>query len=147
MISILFFLSIKMYIINSEGERINITKKKLWKLPSDTLKLDCSNNQLTSLPELPPSLQELYCSDNQLTSLPELPPSLQELYCYGNQLTSLPELPPSLHILYCSYNPLDKIYPDLKINTINLWNRATLFIQTKWRIKERVNLCPYHKLG
>ena len=176
-----------MYIINSEGERINITKKKLWKLPSDTLELYCSDNQLTSLPELSPSLQELYCSDNQLTSLPELPPSLQELYCYGNQLTSLPELPPSLqkldcsdnqltslpelspclqnlycsdnqltslpelppclHILYCSYNPLDKIYPDLKINTINLWNRATLFIQTKWRIKERVKLCPYHKLG
>src|SRR3989344_919541 len=147
MISILFFLSIKMYIINSKYKRINITKKKLWKLPSDTLELYCFGNQLTSLPELPPSLQKLYCSYNQLTSLPELPPSLQELHCYNNQLTSLPELPPSLHELNCYNNPLDKIYPDLKKETINLWNRTTLFIQTKWRIKERVKLCPYHKLG
>src|SRR3989338_361290 len=129
--------------------------------------LYCPYNQLTSLPELPPSLQGLYCPYNQLTSLPELPPSLQGLYCYNNQLTSLPELPPSLQILYCSYNqltslpelspnlqelycsdnPLDKIYPDLKKETINLCNRTALFVQTKWRIKERVKLCPFHKLG
>ena len=136
-----------MHVINSKGERINITKEDLWKLPLDTVELYCYNNQLTSLPELPPSLQELSCYSNQLTSLPELPPSLQRLHCSHNQLTSFPELPPSLHILHCNNNPLDKIYPDLKINTINLWNRATLFIQTKWRIKERVKLCPYHKLG
>ena len=116
-----------MYIINSKGKRINITKEDLWKLPLDTV--------------------ELYCSGNQLTSLPELPPSLQRLHCSHNQLTSFPELPPSLHILHCHNNPLDKIYPDLKINTINLWNRTALFVQTKWRIKERVKLCPYHKLG
>ena len=136
-----------MHIINSEGKKIKITKKDLCNLPSNTIELYCSYNQLTSLPELPPSLQELHCSHNQLTSLPELPPSLQELHCFGNQLTSLPELPHSLQRLHCSGNPLDKIYPDLKINTINLWNRTTLFIQTKWRIKERVKLCPYHKLG
>ena len=136
-----------MHIINSEGKKIKITKKDLCNLPSDTIKLYCSYNQLTSLPELPFSLQELYCFGNQLTSLPELPPSLQKLYCSHNQLTSLPELPPSLQILDCSYNLLDKIYPDLKKETINLWNRTALFVQTKWRIKERVKLCPYHKLG
>ena len=156
-----------MHIINSEGKKIKITKKDLCNLPSDTIKLYCSynqltslpelpfslqelycfGNQLTSLPELPPSLQKLYCSHNQLTSLPELPPSLQRLHCSHNQLTSLPELPPSLQILDCSYNLLDKIYPDLKKETINLWNRTALFVQTKWRIKERVKLCPYHKLG
>ena len=77
----------------------------------------------------------------------KLPLDTVELYCSGNQLTSLPELPPSLQGLYCSDNPLDKIYPDLKKETINLWNRTALFVQTKWRIKERVKLCPYHKLG
>src|SRR3989344_1564947 len=156
-----------MHIINSKGERINITKEDLWKLPLDTVELYCYNNQLTSLPELPSNLQILHCYNNQLTSLPELPSNLQILYCYNNQLislpelpsclqeldcfdsqlTSLPELPPSLRELDCYSNPLDKIYPDLKINTINLWNRTALFIQTKWRIKERVKLCPYHKLG
>src|SRR3989344_401066 len=136
-----------MYIINSEGKKINIIKKKLWNFPSDTIELHCSHNQLTSLSELPSSLQELYCFRNQLTSLSELPSSLQRLYCSDNRLTSLPELPPSLQILDCSYNLLDKIYPDLKKETINLWNRTALFVQTKWRIKERVKLCPYHKLG
>ena len=156
-----------MHIINSKGKRINITKEDLWKLSLDTVELNCPYNQLTSLPELPPSLhilycpynqltslpelppslQGLYCPYNQLTSLPELPPSLQRLYCHNNQLTSLPELSPSLHTLYCYNNPLDKIYPDLKKETINLWNRTALFVQTKWRIKERVKLCPYHKLG
>ena len=156
-----------MHVINSKGERINITKEDLWELPLDTVELECYSNQLTFLPELPLNLERLYCSGNQLTSLPELPPNLQILYCYNNQLTSLPELPPSLHILhcsgnqltslpelppslqglYCSDNPLDKIYPDLKKETINLWNRTALFVQTKWRIKERVKLCPYHKLG
>src|SRR3989344_5314689 len=121
-----------MYIINSEGKKINIIKKKLWNFPSDTIelhcshnqltslselpsslqKLDCSYNQLTSLPELPPSLQKLDCSYNRLTSLPELPPSLQRLYCSDNQLTSLPELPPSLQRLYCSDNQLTSL-PEL----------------------------------
>ena len=136
-----------MYIINSEGKKIKITNKDLCNLPSNTIELYCSYNQLTSLPELPFSLQELYCFRNQLTSLSELPSSLQKLDCSYNQLTSLPELPPSLQGLYCSDNPLDKIYPDLKKETINLWNRTALFVQTKWRIKERVKLCPFHKLG
>jgi Leucine-rich repeat (LRR) protein len=68
------------------------------------VRLDCSNNQLTSLAKLPDSLQILYCWNNQLTSLPELPNSLQHLYCNHNQLTSLPELPNSLQHLYCNDN-------------------------------------------
>ena len=116
-----------MHIINSEGKKIKITKKDLCNLPSDTIELNCYSNHFTSLPELPPSLQGLYCPYNQLTSLPELSPNLQELYC--------------------SDNPLDKIYPDLQKETINLCNRTALFVQTKWRIKERVKLCPSHKLG
>lgn len=55
------------------------------------IKLDCSFNQLTSLPVLP-QLIELICSNNQLTSLPVLP-LLTVLNCHHNQLTSLPILP------------------------------------------------------
>ncbi|MEN6459805.1 MAG: leucine-rich repeat domain-containing protein, partial [Syntrophomonas sp.] len=71
------------------------------------LSLDCSNNQLTSLPALPDGLQYLDCHDNQLASLPGLPASLQELRCYQNQLGSLPDpLPASLLRLNCSGNQL-----------------------------------------
>ena len=48
--------------------------------------LDCSNNQLTQLPDvLPDTLQQLGCDNNQLTHLPEvLPATLRELDCYNN---------------------------------------------------------------
>ena len=58
--------------------------------------LNCSNNQLTSLPTeigMLPNLKYLYCNNNQLTSLPTeigMLSNLHDLYCYNNQLTSLP---------------------------------------------------------
>ena len=79
---------------------------------NDIVYINCSYNELTSLPEhLPHSLQELYCGWNKLTSLPEhLPESLQTLYCSGNQLTSLPEhLPNSSQELYYNYNKLTSL--------------------------------------
>ena len=39
-------------------------------------RLDCFENELTTLPELPDSLKELSCCDNRITSLPKLPESL-----------------------------------------------------------------------
>jgi Leucine-rich repeat (LRR) protein len=71
--------------------------------------LNCSYNQLSSLPTLPSSLTLLYCSQNQLTSLPSLPTSLTFLDCIQNQLTSLPALPSSLVVLYCNFNQLNSI--------------------------------------
>ena len=68
--------------------------------------LNCSDNQITALPELPASLTALYCWSNQLTALPELPDSLTLLTCSSNQLTALPELTASLTELYCSENQL-----------------------------------------
>ena len=73
--------------------------------------LDCSNNQLTSLPPLPKTLKELYCSNNQLTSLPPLPETLEILYCEYNQLTSLPPLPETLEELICFNNQLTSLPP------------------------------------
>jgi len=74
--------------------------------------INCSNNNLTSLPSnLPGSVRELECSYNNLTSLPSnLPESLQKLWCSGNNLTELPSnLPESLQELDCSNNKLTSL--------------------------------------
>ncbi len=68
--------------------------------------LNCTDNQLITLPTLPSSLTVLDCSYNQLTALPALPNSLTGLGCVYNQLTALPTLPSSLTELNCSYNSL-----------------------------------------
>ena len=65
--------------------------------------LQCSSNQLTSLPPLPNSLRGLDCSFNQLTTLPALP-KLQTLSCYKNQLTNLPVLSNLITYINCGYN-------------------------------------------
>ncbi len=111
-------------------EMIDILGKRLTYIPSlkrfNNLKyLDCSFNNLTSLPELNNSLKILNCEYNKLTSLPELNDNLHELNCQfnnlkmlpnlknltdlccqHNRLTSLPELNDSLQYLNCSYNQL-----------------------------------------
>ena len=93
---------------------INIEFKDITSLPDLTRfknlkELNCSNNQLTSLPTLPQNLKELYCFNNQLTSLPTLPQNLKELYCSNNQLTSLPTLQQNLKKLFCSINQLTSL--------------------------------------
>ena len=49
--------------------------------------LNCSNNNLTSLPKLPDSLEKLDCANNQLRSLPALSDSLEIVY-HNNPLLS-----------------------------------------------------------
>ena len=91
--------------------------------------LDCSNNQLTSLPTLPQNLKTLDCYNNQLTSLPTLPQNLKTLDCYNNQLTSLPTLPQNLEVLYCYNNQLT-LLPTLPQNLKTLYcydNHLTYF--------------------
>ena len=51
--------------------------------------LNCSNNQLTSLPDNLHVEGSLYCSNNQLTSLPKNLHVEGSLDCYNNKLTSL----------------------------------------------------------
>ena len=91
-------------------------------LPISLKTLDCSNNYLTSLPELPNLLKTfkiLICSDNELTSLPELPNSLKELDCSNNKLKSLPKLPKSLMSLTCFENKLTS-FPELPESLMSL---------------------------
>ncbi len=65
--------------------------------------LDCSNNQLVSLPALP-MIVTLNCSNNQLVSLPDLP-NVVNLDCRNNRLTRLPDLP-MVVTLECINNPM-----------------------------------------
>jgi len=70
--------------------------------------LDCSFNQLSSLPKLPNLLTSLYCSNNQLTGLPHLPNALTYLDCRFNKITSLPTFP-LLHYFYCDSNRINNL--------------------------------------
>lgn len=91
--------------------------------------LDCSDNNLTFLPELPPNLQYLSCQGNQISEIPNLnqlliylncasnqitnisnlPITLTELNCTSNDLVSLPVLPPNLEILECIVNQITSL--------------------------------------
>ncbi len=115
--------------LNDTSQKLDISYLKLKKWP-DALKgkenliieLDCSGNQLKSIPSLHsltwincynnelkslpslPKLTYLYCSHNQLESIPTLP-NLTSLTCHNNQLESIPSLP-NLTTLSCSENKL-----------------------------------------
>lgn len=83
--------------------------------------LDCSYNQLTSLPALPTVfLTTFVCSFNQLTSLPKLPHLLVSMSCTGNLLSKLPALPLSLAYLDCGQNNLSSL-PTLPASLIELY--------------------------
>jgi Leucine-rich repeat (LRR) protein len=118
----------------------NLNLRVLPDLPPNLIKLDCSNNQITTLPdnlsnnlillncsrnylsnlpELPHNLKTLKCGNNELTTLPTLPPNLVELNCNNNELTTLPTLPDSLQELYCNSNELTTL-PPLPPNLIEL---------------------------
>jgi len=71
--------------------------------------LDCSGNDLTSIPALPASLKKLFCHENQISSIQMLPFSLVELNCNHNQLTSIPTLPNTLAIFKCYDNQLSTL--------------------------------------
>ena len=67
-------------------------------LSEDILTINIEFKHIISFPDLTKfkNLKELNCSNNQLTSLPTLPQNLEILYCFNNQLTSLPTLPQNL---------------------------------------------------
>ena len=75
--------------------------------------IDCQNRQLTSIPVLPKVI-ELNCSRNQLITLPKVLPELVQLICYENFLESL-GMYPKLTKLQCKKNKLTELqlYPDL----------------------------------
>lgn len=93
--------------------KLNCSSNQLTSLPSPSdlpnlTKLYCNNNKLTSLPRLL-KLTHLDCSDNRLTSLPPHLPKLTNLECENNQLTSLPLCLPNLTKLECNKNQLTSL--------------------------------------
>ncbi len=78
-------------------------------LPSTLIELICGTNELTGLPALPNSIFYLDCQNNKLTSLPVMPESLKYFDCSKNNLTALPELPVNIDYLYCRYNKLTEL--------------------------------------
>ena len=91
------------------GEFLNLSSlglENIPDLPANLKRLDCAENQLTSLEGLPAGLEMLNCAENQLTSLEGLPEGLKRLYCAENLLTSLEGLPAGLENLVCDENLL-----------------------------------------
>jgi Leucine-rich repeat (LRR) protein len=84
------------------------------------MSLDCSNTQITSLPELPTGLMELDCGSTLITELPELPAGLTELFCYNTKITSLPKLPTGLTVLVCRNSQITSL-PELPVGLEKLF--------------------------
>jgi len=89
---------------------LNLTNE----LKAKVISLDCSNNNLSELPDLSKctNLTHLNCSDNNLSELPDLSKctNLTYLYCYNNNLSKLPDLSKctNLTYLYCYNNNLSE---------------------------------------
>ena len=120
--------------------------------PENVIYINCSDNQLESLPKnmdkLFPLLQVFYCGKNKLTSLPEnmnfpqltefycghnklksLPgnmnfPQLTHFNCYSNRLTSLPENMnfPLLEKFYCGYNQLTSLPENMNFPQLHVFD-------------------------
>jgi len=102
------------------------------KLLENVIELNCSNRQLTSLPQLP-NCQILYCHNNQLTSLPHFP-NCKALNCSNNQLTSLPQLPNCI-LLWCYDNQLTSLPQLPNIRSYGWSNNCLPFGKlAKWKI-------------
>jgi hypothetical protein len=113
---------LRCYLTNDR--HLDLSDLNLTSLPAcikdlDITFLNCSHNELASLPSLPASLKLLYCSKNKLRSLPTLPRSLKVLDCSINKLTSPPIINPSLTYLDCSHNKLTSPPPLLPLRLRN----------------------------
>jgi hypothetical protein len=91
-------------------------------LPETLETLNCSHNNLYTLPVLPYTLKTLVCCYNDITYLPSLPENLQILTCRDNNIYSLSDLPERIQIISCYKNP---IYEIIKSNHYDI-NDVTL---------------------
>lgn len=99
--------------LENTSQKLDIRELGLTKWPKQLagkehliIKLDCSKNELSTLPKGMTQLQTLFCYENQLITLPDGMTKLKTLFCYDNQLTVLPSDIIKLNILICSNNKL-----------------------------------------
>jgi len=109
------------------GNLLDLSGLHLTELPAgietltDITRLNCSNNQLTSLNRLQdcPNLVEINCSQNQLKNLQKIRglPNLVFLECWANQISSLEDLRdlPNLSDVDCQNNRIRSLVglPDI----------------------------------
>jgi Leucine-rich repeat (LRR) protein len=125
-------------------------------IPLNCKRLDCSGNDLLSLPKLPnctflncrfnkllclpelPNCEQLVCGCNELQTLPDLP-KCQVLYCYNNNLTFLPQLPKCIFLSSMGgdgnkylYRPRSLAQRANSIESPN-YNKFARIIQRKYR--------------
>ncbi len=97
--------------------------------------LDCSENQLTSLPSsLPSKLESLDCSENQLTSLPSsLPSTLTILRCEDNKISTFENLhlPKNIEVLDCSNNRFTSLDFDDHSGYNPTWHYGTQYLNLR----------------
>ena len=106
--------------------------------------LNCSNNQLTSLPEKLKVGGSLYCYNNQLTSLPEKL-NVGSLYCYNNKLTSLPEKLKVGSYLNCYNNKLTSLPEKLKVGSLDCSHNQLTSLPEKLKINNNLD-CSHNQL-
>lgn len=99
-------------------------------LPKHLLKLDCSDNCLTDIPELPQTVKILRCDANKIKKLPEMPGELVEIsfgsaelehlpdvpdtvlryaIYFAEQIDTIPELPSRLETFICHHTPITEV--------------------------------------
>jgi len=138
-------------LINLKNLHVNSNKLiTLPNLPTNLISLNCSINNLLSLPnnlQSIPSLNYLYIHGNQLTELPELPPNLIDLTCSDNNIKKLPNLPNTLTKLVCGNNP-NLIFPSNLPNKLKILScdRCNLKTLPKLPITLTQLLCGYNNL-
>jgi Leucine-rich repeat (LRR) protein len=96
-------------------------------LPSQTEKLDLSDNQLTDVATLPPFIVGADLSNNKLTQLGNLPPAypnLDTLLVQNNKLT-FEDLEPNISIPAFTYSPQDSV--DIKESVLKQLNDTQTF--------------------
>lgn len=114
--------------------------------PQSLLRLYCFQNKITTVTMLPNSLEELNCSYNRITSLPLLPNTLVVLKYYDNQMATLPAFPTLLKVLHCGGNlytsipSLPQLLEELDCQGLGLQTLPTLPASLK------ILACPYNEL-
>lgn len=103
--------SLSLYIVHLDLSEMNIHYLPSLKRFTNLRHLDCSRNNLVSLPEFNKNLERVICSYNKLASLPKLNTKLQILHCNYNDLASLPALNENLEHLMCNHNRLTCLPP------------------------------------
>jgi hypothetical protein len=106
--------------VEYDGYSLDLSNKNInfiyeYSFPLGIMKLNISNNHISSLKWLPKTLTELWIFGNQVKTLTTskgealLPPNLIDLDISGNNIKSLKGLPSSLKVLWCGDNRISSL--------------------------------------